>query len=749
MRTRIRIGCFIFAAVVFSSGAVAVVPLETFTMWQSSEEDVYSTGMIWRDGNNDGYIDGFFSNGNDIVKAANYIYISHYGTLPSEATWYSSNQEYSGHCSVGDIDDNGFPDFAVSNFISSPWYPTKSNVYLNFGGNLNNSPDWYNDDSLMTFCCALGDVDGDGDLDLALATGGPYTSTKITDRVYFNNGGVLESSPGWQSGQLTEAMHVTWGDVDNDGDLDLAFAYDDRGPAVYYNYNGVLETMPSWSSIRTDPSNTLIFADISGDGWLDLVVACNYQNGGTGRYDVYYNNGAGSLETSPSWQSADGGYGSAVSVYDCDHDGDDDLASGRWWDKPRLYENLGGTLTTTPVWRGNNATVVERLAWVDVDGDGCELFADKFYASGGRKLFYTEYHPLFAIDSVAVDGIILGEADYCYHLESGWVSLGQAPDDSLMIYYQYSFKNDLAVSNWDTYNMIYGNYNPPLVDMFVDSTMGWAPFTVQFTDSSVGGSNWLWRFGDGDSEVVRDPMHTYMDGGAFDVNLEVDLSDGRHSRMVKKMVVVLADTLYFPEVSCLPGDTVKVSIYLLNHHPLHNLILPMTYGGGLQLSYYTLDTDSCRTDYFEQVKLTDSSPAEKKLVFSFRARITGDNPPLEPGFGRILNIYFIRTGGGGYNVLDTTVFPGRLYQLYADYVEYQPYVVAGEVSESYLVRGDANNDQIINLLDIVYLIDYLYKGGPAPVFYCGDVNVDGVINLLDIAYLIAYLYQGGPPPPGN
>jgi len=61
--------------------------------------------------------------------------------------------------------------------------------------------------------------------------------------------------------------------------------------------------------------------------------------------------------------------------------------------------------------------------------------------------------------------------------------------------------------------------------------------------------------------------------------------------------------------------------------------------------------------------------------------------------------------------------------------------------------GDANADTIINSADVVYLINYLFKGGPPPVpMAAGDVNCDGVINSADVVYLINYLFKGGPPP---
>jgi hypothetical protein len=65
----------------------------------------------------------------------------------------------------------------------------------------------------------------------------------------------------------------------------------------------------------------------------------------------------------------------------------------------------------------------------------------------------------------------------------------------------------------------------------------------------------------------------------------------------------------------------------------------------------------------------------------------------------------------------------------------------------YFLRGDTNGDGMIDLGDVLYLISYLYKGGPAPdPLEAGDCNRDGVIDLGDLLYLIAYLYKGGPPP---
>ncbi|MEW5922673.1 MAG: dockerin type I repeat-containing protein [Candidatus Zixiibacteriota bacterium] len=61
--------------------------------------------------------------------------------------------------------------------------------------------------------------------------------------------------------------------------------------------------------------------------------------------------------------------------------------------------------------------------------------------------------------------------------------------------------------------------------------------------------------------------------------------------------------------------------------------------------------------------------------------------------------------------------------------------------------GDANGSGSVNILDVTFIISYLYKGGAAPVpAQSADVNHSGSVNILDVTYLISYLYKGGPAP---
>jgi len=63
-------------------------------------------------------------------------------------------------------------------------------------------------------------------------------------------------------------------------------------------------------------------------------------------------------------------------------------------------------------------------------------------------------------------------------------------------------------------------------------------------------------------------------------------------------------------------------------------------------------------------------------------------------------------------------------------------------------RGDCNASGTINVIDVNYLVAYLFQGGPEPFpdYFFGDVGCDGNINITDLAYLTNYLFHGGPAP---
>lgn len=66
------------------------------------------------------------------------------------------------------------------------------------------------------------------------------------------------------------------------------------------------------------------------------------------------------------------------------------------------------------------------------------------------------------------------------------------------------------------------------------------------------------------------------------------------------------------------------------------------------------------------------------------------------------------------------------------------------------VCGDADGSGIVNVSDAVYLMSYIFGGGPAPSpLAAGDVDCSGHINITDAVYLISYVFGNGPTPCAN
>ena len=63
------------------------------------------------------------------------------------------------------------------------------------------------------------------------------------------------------------------------------------------------------------------------------------------------------------------------------------------------------------------------------------------------------------------------------------------------------------------------------------------------------------------------------------------------------------------------------------------------------------------------------------------------------------------------------------------------------------ICGDADGNLIVTISDAVYLIAYIFSGGPAPVpVAAGDVDCNAIVTISDAVYIIAYIFSGGPAP---
>ena len=61
--------------------------------------------------------------------------------------------------------------------------------------------------------------------------------------------------------------------------------------------------------------------------------------------------------------------------------------------------------------------------------------------------------------------------------------------------------------------------------------------------------------------------------------------------------------------------------------------------------------------------------------------------------------------------------------------------------------GDCDHSGEIDVDDVIFLIEYIFGGGPAPdPIEVGDVDASGAVDIDDAVYLVVFLFMGGPPP---
>jgi hypothetical protein len=200
---------------------------------------------------------------------------------------------------------------------------------------------------------ALFDYDGDGDLDVYV-TNGPGANNSLFKNLLHETGRLSFVDKGAVAGvgaKEQDSTGVCYGDIDNDGDIDL-YVLGRSEPNILYRNDGNGHftdiTGPSAAGAGTSPHTSCSMGDINGDGLLDIVIANTFDwssaeavlvepfadnvpdqlflnHGGNVFEDVSVSSGVRNVEGSLPQFDGMSAYNWAVAMVDYDQDGDVDI----------------------------------------------------------------------------------------------------------------------------------------------------------------------------------------------------------------------------------------------------------------------------------------------------------------------------------------------------------------------------------------------------------------------------------------
>ncbi len=350
----------------------------------------------WADLDNNGYKDVVIANN---VDNRDFIYLNNNQTLVGiEEALLEESNSYSHSVSFVDYDNDSFVDIYVSDYFES-----KANkLYRNNG---DGSFDRIEEGPLVNQAVSSvgstwGDVNNDGFMDVFVPV------RQDQNLLFINNGD--RSFTKLEMGDNASSVGCSFADIDNDGDLDLFVANASKEDNFLYRNDGTGNfTLLADSPVSQGggDSHGSVFGDFNNDGWLDLFVS----NDRNGVKFFYLNDGEGNflrITNIPIVAPEGNSFGVASSDYD--NDGDLDIAIANHSDGNNfIYTNEGNAnnyLNIALFGTNSNASAIGTRIYLTatIDGEVVTMMREISAQTGGGPGSQNSFTQHFGLEDATI-----------------------------------------------------------------------------------------------------------------------------------------------------------------------------------------------------------------------------------------------------------------------------------------------------------------------------------------------------------
>lgn len=277
------------------------------------------------------------------------------------STFLEDNAETTANASIGDLDGDGDLDIVLA---KGRHWPLPDLVLLNNGQGSFDDGHPLGTLSDRSYTAALADLDGDGDLDLVVGNDKPDEN-----RVYFNDARGRFQSVGTFGSAKWSTRNVTLADLNADNRPDLVVANRGGPDNLSKNYlclNDGQGRFPTCDVLSSESATTIAAADFDGNGTIDLIVP----HRDDGQSYMFLNDGKGRFKDKQPVGPPDSAT-RAVAVGDLDANGYPDVIMGNASKGGALvYLNQGHGNFSDPISVGDEKDSVYSIAVADLNSDG-------------------------------------------------------------------------------------------------------------------------------------------------------------------------------------------------------------------------------------------------------------------------------------------------------------------------------------------------------------------------------------------